>query len=133
MNSIHRPTQGYVLGFLFLHTFYLIYNKKQIFIMKNIKGWNSFNEGRTMKASKAKDSDVKVDSFRDKIESHLKSLDCKYKTVGDDFEVNCDDKSLQVMFRKDYIGVKEKGTKNASEFKYTELGKVKSEITKLLK
>ena len=133
MNSIHRPTQGYVLGFLYLHTFYLIYNKKQIFIMKNIKGWNSFNEGRTMKASKAKDSDVKVDSFRDKIESHLKSLDCKYKTVGDDFEVNCEDKSLQVMFRKDYIGVKEKGTKNASEFKYTELGKVKSEITKLLK
>ena len=133
MNGIHRPTQGYVLGFLVLDTFYLIYNKKQIFIMKNIKGWNSFNEGRTMKASKAKDTDVKVDSFRDKIESHLKSLDCKYKTVGDDFEVNCEDKSLQVMFRKDYIGVKEKGTKNASEFKYTELGKVKSEITKLLK
>ena len=101
--------------------------------MKNIKGWNSFNEGRTMKASKEKDSDVKVDSFRDKIESHLKSLDCKYKTVGDDFEVNCDDKSLQVMFRKEYIGVKAKGVKNTQEFKYTELGKVKSEITKLLK
>ncbi len=101
--------------------------------MKNIKGWDSFNEGRTMKASKAKDSDVKVDSFRDKIESHLKSLDCKYKTVGDDFEVNCDDKSLQVMFRPDYIALKKKGDKHTQEFKYTELGKVKSEITKLLK
>jgi hypothetical protein len=101
--------------------------------MKNIKGWNAFNEGRTMKASKAKDSEVKVDSFRDKIESHLKSLDCKYKTVGDDFEVSCDDKSLQIMFRKDYIGVKAKGDKHTHEFKYNELGKAKSEITKLLK
>jgi len=32
MNSIHRPTQGYVLGFIVLHTFYLIYNKKQILL-----------------------------------------------------------------------------------------------------
>ena len=105
--------------------------------MKNIKGWNSFNEGRTMKASKEKDSDVKVDSFRDKIESHFKSLKCKYKQVGDDFEAECeaskDGDSIQVMFRPDYIGLKKKGDKHSQEFKYTELGKVKSEITKLLK
>ena len=48
MNSIHRPTQGYVLGFLVLDTFYLIYNKKQIFIMKNIKGWKLFLELNTL-------------------------------------------------------------------------------------
>ena len=105
--------------------------------MKNIKGWNSFNEGRTMKASKEKDTDVKVDSFRDKIESHFKSLKYKYKQVGDDFEAECeaskDGDSIQVMFRPDYIGLKKKGDKHTQEFKYNELGKVKSEIAKLLK
>jgi hypothetical protein len=36
------------------------------------------------------------------------------------------------MFRKDYVGVKKSGEK-AEEFKYTELGKIKSEIKKHLK
>ena len=105
--------------------------------MSNIQNWEKFNEGRTMKASKEKDSDVKKDAFRDKIESHFKSLKCKYKQVGDDFEAECevskDGDSIQVMFRPDYIGLKKKGDKHTQEFKYTELGKVKSEISKLLK
>ena len=38
MNSIHRPTQGYVLGFLVLDTFYLIYK-----CMKYLKLYENFN------------------------------------------------------------------------------------------
>jgi len=101
--------------------------------MKNLKSWQLFTEGKAMKASKEKDSDVKIDSFRDKIESHLKSLDCEYKTVGSDFEAKCDDASVQIMFRKDYVGVKAKGDKHAAEFKYDQLGKIKAEISKSLK
>jgi hypothetical protein len=107
--------------------------------MKNIQNWEKFNvnEGRTDKAFKSKDLDVKKDAFRDKIESHFKSLKCEYKSVGDDFEAECeatkDGESIQVMFRPDYIGLKTKGDKHTQEFKYNELGKVKKEISKLLK
>ena len=94
-------------------------------------------EGRTDKGLKSKDSDVKKDAFRDKIESHFKSLKYKYKRVGDDFEAECeatkDGDSIQVMFRPDYIGLKKKGDKHTQEFNYNELGKIKSEISKLLK
>jgi len=97
----------------------------------------SLNEGKTDKSLKSKDLDVKKDSFRDKIESHFKSLKYKYKRVGDDFEAECeatkDGDSIQVMFRPDYIGLKKKGDKHTQEFNYNELGKVKSEISKLLK
>ena len=101
--------------------------------MKNLKSWQLFTEGKAMKASKEKDSDVKIDAFRDKIESHLKSLDCEYKTVGSDFDAKCDGASVQIMFRKDYVGVKAKGEKHAAEFKYDQLGKIKAEISKSLK
>jgi len=101
--------------------------------MKNIKNWTSFNEGKAMIASKSKDNDVKKDTFRDKVEDILKSANLKFKKIGDDFEVNCGDKSLQIMFRNDYIGLKVKGVKNTNEFKYNELGKVKSEIKKFEK
>lgn len=105
--------------------------------MKNIKSWMTFNEGSTMKASKSKDVDVKKDSFRDKVEAHFKSLKCKYKKVGDDFEAECeatkDGDTIQVMFRPNYIGVKKKGDKHTQEFTYDELGKIKSEIRKHLK
>lgn len=101
--------------------------------MKNLKSWGTFNEGKTMKASKSKDSDVKVEQFRDTIENFLKGLkDVKVKTVGTDLEVNSEDVKVQVMFRKDYVGVKKSGEK-AEDFKYTELGKIKSEIKKHLK
>ena len=101
--------------------------------MKNLKSWGTFNEGKTMKASKTKDSDVKVEQFRDTIENFLKGQkDVKLKTVGTDLEVNLDDVKVQVMFRKDFVGVKKAGEK-VEEFKYTELGKIKSEIKKHLK
>lgn len=101
--------------------------------MKNLKSWTSFNEGKTMKASKSKDSDVKIEEFRETIENFLKNFkDAKVKKVGTDLEINLEDAKVQVMFRKEFVGVKKVGEK-AEEFKYTELGKIKTEIKKQLK
>ena len=69
-------------------------------------------------------------SFQDKIESHISGLGCKIKKVGNDFEIHHEDERIaQVMFREDYIGIKKEGNKFPKEFEYTELGKIKSEIT----
>ena len=93
--------------------------------MKHLKKFNELNEGVTMKASKSKDSDVKKESFRDKIEDFVKSKNCKTKKVGDDFELHVDGEHVaQVMFRDDYIGVKKVGNKFPKEFKYNQLGDV---------
>ena len=91
-------------------------------------------EGVTMKSSKSKDSDVKKESFRKKVEDYIKSQDCKVKQVGNDFEVHCGDEKLaQVMFRNDYMGVKKEGSKLPKEFKYNEFGKLKSELSSIMK
>jgi hypothetical protein len=91
-------------------------------------------EGRTEKASKEKDSDIKLDDFRTKVKDYLKGKDCKVKQVGDDFEVHCDDKHVaQVMFRKDLVTVKKVGAKFGKDFKYNELGKIKAEISSVIK
>lgn len=113
--------------------------------MKHIKSFDesknssSLHEGRTFMdtkkryPSKAWDPDKKAD-FRDKIKSHVKSLGCKTKQVGNDLEVFCDgDVLMQVMFRDDYIGVKKIGNKFVDEFEYTELGKIKSKVTEIIK
>lgn len=101
--------------------------------MKNIKTWEVFTEGKTMKASKSKDADVKIEDFRETIENFLKNhKDVKVKKVGTDLEVSGEDVKVQVMFRKDYVGVKKVGEKT-EEFKYDQLGKIKSEIKSLLK
>lgn len=96
---------------------------------------DGISEGRLMKASNSKDSDVKIDEFRDKINDYLKSIDdCKIKKVGDDFEIHIDNKHVgQVMFRKDLITVKKVGVKFGKEFKYNEFGKVKAEIKNVIK
>lgn len=106
--------------------------------MKHIKNFDIF-EGRAFKdtknpyAKKAWDPDKKAD-FRDKIKSHVKSLGCKTKQVGNDLEVSCDgDVLMQVMFRDDYVGVKKQGNKFVDEFEYTELGKIKSKVTDIIK
>ena len=90
-------------------------------------------EGKTDKSIKEKDVDVKIERFQDTIKDFLKSHDCKVKQVGNDFEIHCDGEHVgQVMFRKDGITVKKEGTKFGKEFDFNELGKVKSEIKKLL-
>ena len=60
-------------------------------------------------------------------------MGAKIKKVGNDFEIHHGEHIAQVMFREDYIGVKKEGNKFPKEFKYTELGKIKSEITDIIK
>jgi hypothetical protein len=91
-------------------------------------------EGKAYKAVTSKDKDIKISSFQDKIESHISGLGAKIKKVGNDFEIHHDGEHIaQVMFREDYIGVKKEGNKFPKEFEYTELGKIKSEITDIIK
>jgi len=91
-------------------------------------------EGKAYKAITSKDRDIKISSFQDKIESHISGLGAKIKKIGSDFEIHYDGEHIaQVMFREDYIGVKKQGNKFPKEFEYTELGKIKSEITNIIK
>jgi hypothetical protein len=107
----------------------------------NSEGWQDgmgkpswLGEGKLMKASNSKDSDVKIDEFRDKVKDYLKSLECDIKKVGDDFEIHVSKKHVgQVMFRKDLITVKKVGVKFGKEFKYNEFGKIKAEIKSIIK
>jgi len=106
--------------------------------MKHLQGFNLF-EGKTHETTKkshskkAGDPDKK-EEFRSKIKTHVKSQDMKTKEVGNDLEVLCDGEMIaQVMFRGDYVGVKKKGVKFVDEFEYTELGKIKSKITQIIK
>ena len=93
-----------------------------------------FNEGRTEKASKTSDSDVKLEDFRKKVKEFLKSKGCKIVQVGDDFEVHRDTEDVaQVMFRKDKMTVKKEGNKFGKDFKYNQLGDLKKELTSILK
>lgn len=106
--------------------------------MKYLNTFSLF-EGATEKAAKRKDKNLeinpdKLESMRKKVKDHVESQDCKTKKVGDDFEVHYNDEHIaQVMFRKDYIAVKKEGNKFPKEFEYTELGKIKSELSDIIK
>ena len=100
----------------------------------------SLNEGVAEKSVRTKDKHTEVkadkkDSFRKKIKDIIESdKDCKTKQVGDDLEVHCSDEHIaQVMFRADYVGVKKVGNKFPKEFGYEELGKIKAEISSIIK
>jgi ribosome maturation protein Sdo1 len=89
-------------------------------------------EGSIDKSTKEKDLDVKMETFRTKIKNFLKSKDCNVKQVGTDFEVHCDNKHVgQVMFRRDKITVKKMGDKFGKDFNFDEMGKIKSELSKM--
>jgi hypothetical protein len=92
-------------------------------------------EGRAYDvAKKGKKESHDVSKFQGMIESHVYGLGAKIKQVGNDFEIHYGGEHIaQVMFREDYIGVKKEGNKFPKEFEYTELGKIKSEITDLIK
>lgn len=95
--------------------------------------WDVKFEGKTERGYKSKDSDVKKEIFREKIENFLKSKGCEIVQVGDDFEVHVDDEHVcQVMFRNDKITVKKEGNKFGKDFKYNKLGDIKKEISKCL-
>ena len=105
--------------------------------MKNLLSFNLF-EGKAQKAVNnpygKKTQEDKKDQLRKAVEDHIKTKDCTIKQVGDDFEIHCDKKHIgQVMFRTDKITVKKKGEKFGEDFKYNELGKIKTEITNLTK
>lgn len=100
----------------------------------------SLNEGVAEKSVRTKDKKTEVkadkkDSFRKKIKDVIESnKDCKTKQVGDDLEIHCCDEHIaQVMLRDDYVGVKKVGNKFPKEFGYEELGKIKAEISSIIK
>lgn len=100
----------------------------------------SLNEGVAEKSVRTKDKHTeakadKKDSFRKKIKDIIESnKDCKTKQVGEDLEVHCSDEHIaQVMFRSDYVGVKKVGNKFPKEFGYEELGKIKAEVSSIIK
>lgn len=90
-------------------------------------------EGSIDKSTKEKDLDVKMENFRDKIKNYLKSKDCKVKQVGTDFEVHCDGEHVgQVMFRRNAITIKKGGNKFGKDFKFNEMGEIKSMLSKIV-
>ena len=100
----------------------------------------SLNEGVAEKSVRTKDKNTNIkadkkDSFRKKLKDIIESnKDCKTKQVGDDLEIHCCDEHIgQVMFRADYVGVKKVGNKFPKEFGYEELGKIKAEISSIIK
>jgi hypothetical protein len=97
-------------------------------------------EGVAEKSVRTKDKHTetkadKKDAFRKKVKDLVTSQkDCKVKQTGDDFEIHCCDEHIgQVMFRADYVGVKKVGNKFPKEFGYEELGKIKAEISSIIK
>lgn len=93
----------------------------------------TFKDVKKMHPKKAWDPDKKHD-FRQKVKDHVKSQGLKTKQVGNDLEVmHNDDMIMQVMFRDEYVGVREKGKKFTDEFDYTELGKIKSKVSEIVK
>jgi hypothetical protein len=102
--------------------------------MKHLKSFNQLNEGKTEKGYKSKDSDVKKETFRSKVKDHVKSKGCDIKQVGNDLSIYISkDHIAQIMFRDDKITVKKEGNKFGKDFKYDELGKIKSEISSIIK
>lgn len=100
---------------------------------------NKLVEGKTFKDTKKLypkkvwDADKKID-FKTQIKNHVKSQRLETKEVGNDLEILFrGDVVAQVMFRNDYVGVKAKGEKFVDEFKYTELGKIKSTVSSIIK
>ena len=106
--------------------------------MKHLTTFKLF-EGVAFKAAKNKHGKEKSDEnkkelMRGKIEGIIKSNKCQAKLIGNDFEIHCDGEHIaQVMFRDELIAVKRMGNKFPKEFKYDELGKIKTEIISIIK
>ena len=114
------------------------------FLKTDMNTVTKVKEGRAYKDTKSpKDKTIgkggvkitdRISDFQGKIKSHIggfKGVDVK--NVGNDFEIHKGGEIIaQVMFRPDYIGVRKNGVKFVDEFKYIELGKIKSEITKII-
>lgn len=106
--------------------------------MKYLNRFSLF-EGVTEKAFKRRDknldvSEDKKEQMRKKVSDYVKSFGCKTNQIGNDLEIHLDNKHIaQVMFRKDYIGVHKIGNKFPKELGYNEFGKIKSELSDIIK
>lgn len=93
----------------------------------------AYKDNKKPYAKKSWDPDKKVD-FKHKIKNHVKSLDASTKEVGNDLEIICDGEMIaQVMFRDSYIGIKRPDDRFVDELKYSDLGKIRSKITSIIK
>ena len=113
--------------------------------MKNIQNWENFNEGRREKMAKTgnKKVETKEDKklqTRDDITDLLKSReDIKVKNDGaNDLKISLEDKHIiQVMIRDEKITIENKTIedkkKSKKEFKYEEWGKIKKELSNIIK
>ena len=94
----------------------------------------TFNEGRLNKtAEKVHKGAEEIDAVRTKVEGILKSRNIDYKTVGNDLEFDHNDVQINLMFRPEYIGIKQSGKKYVDEFKYDQFGKFKTKLSEVLK
>lgn len=99
---------------------------------------SNINEGKAYNATKKPYEkhpwdENKKESFREKIENHVKSLNCTIKRIGNDLEIYKEKKHIiQILFRDNFIGIKKVGDKFVDEMKYTELGKIKSKINNIV-
>ena len=109
------------------------------FTKKDMNKVTKVTEGRAFQADRNKRKDNtkydRRDQMRDKISSYAKSfMGVTIKEVGNDIEIiQLGDRLAQIMFRSDYIGVRGEGSKFANEYSYNELGKIKSDISDIIK
>jgi hypothetical protein len=95
-------------------------------------------EGKAFQASRNQRKDNtkydKSDQMKLNVITHAKSfMGTKIKEVGNDIEIiQLGDRLAQVMFRDKYVGVKGEGSKFANEYSYSELGKIKKDITNII-
>ncbi len=113
--------------------------------MKNIQNWENFNEGRREKMAKTgnKKVETKEDKklqTRDDITDLLKSReDIKVKNDGaNDLKISLEDKHIiQVMIRDEKITIENKTIedkkKSKKDFDYEQGGKVKKELSNIIK
>ena len=93
-------------------------------------------EGRKFKAVKKgfSKSNKDINAIKNELKNIIKSTGCETKQVGNDLEVYCGEKHLaNIIFRKDYIGIKSTGAKFTDEFKYDEFGKIKQKVSEITK
>lgn len=113
------------------------FNKNNINKVTKVKEGKAFIAKKTPYSPEPSDRDKK-EEFRIKLKSIIKSFGEKIKInqIGNDLEIfNSENRSAiaQIMFRVDYIGIKENGAKFTDEFGYDELGKIKKKLVEILK
>lgn len=109
------------------------YDKNKINTVTKVEEGKAFKASKTPYEKKPWDNNNK-ETFRKKVEDHVKSQGGSVKLVGNDFELFISKEKIgQVMFRNEYIGIKKQGDKFINEFTYKQLGEIKKELTSIIK